>query len=210
MNPLDLTHAEIIARQYSAAMDSVNLVNGLLNKPYKSQEDIDSIERNAGHLRLMLQKDFWTTEDLTPIQAVVNAVEAETLVSSVDPNAVTLPVNIVLPNHAKFHELISGTEVWSHVFQHCPIEALGIQGEMVGSASLNKQVVTENIKNLMKLAIIRLGTDHALHSTPSSKMVTNPNDPEGLPIPVGTLADELDSILIASFFPFTYAELSGI
>jgi hypothetical protein len=61
--------AEEIARHYSAAMDSVNLING--DKPeLMSDEDwADTIARNKEHLNIMLAKDFWTTEDLTPLQA---------------------------------------------------------------------------------------------------------------------------------------------
>jgi hypothetical protein len=61
--------AEEIARHYSAAMDSVNLING--DKP-EGMEDVDwadTIARNKEHLKIMLAKDFWTTEDLAPLQA---------------------------------------------------------------------------------------------------------------------------------------------
>ena len=60
--------AEEIARHYSAAMDSVNLING--NKP-EGMEDADwadTIARNKEHLKIMLAKDFWTTENLKPLQ----------------------------------------------------------------------------------------------------------------------------------------------
>jgi hypothetical protein len=61
--------AEQVARSYAAAMDSVNLING--DKPeLMSDEDwADTIARNKEHLNIMLAKDFWTTEDLTPLQA---------------------------------------------------------------------------------------------------------------------------------------------
>jgi hypothetical protein len=61
--------AEEIARHYSASMDSVNLING--DKPEKmSDEDwADTIARNKAHLNIMLAKSYWTTEDLTPLQA---------------------------------------------------------------------------------------------------------------------------------------------
>ena len=61
--------AEEIAQHYSAAMDSVALING--DKPeLMSDEDwADTIARNKEHLNIMLAKDFWTTEDLTPLQA---------------------------------------------------------------------------------------------------------------------------------------------
>ena len=58
-----------IAQHYSAAMDSVNLING--GKPERmSDEDwADCLSRNKEHLVIMLAKDFWTTEDLAPLQA---------------------------------------------------------------------------------------------------------------------------------------------
>ena len=60
--------AEQIAKHYSAAMDSVNLINA--GKPERmSDEDwADCLSRNKEHLALMAAKDFWTTEDLTPLQ----------------------------------------------------------------------------------------------------------------------------------------------
>jgi len=60
--------AEQIAKHYSAAMDSVNLINA--GKPERmSDEDwADCLKRNKEHLALMVAKDFWTTEDLTPLQ----------------------------------------------------------------------------------------------------------------------------------------------
>ena len=60
---------EQIAKHYSAAMDSVNLING--GKPERmSDEDwADCLSRNKEHLVIMLAKDFWTTEDLAPLQA---------------------------------------------------------------------------------------------------------------------------------------------
>ena len=64
---------EEIARHYSAAMDSVNLING--DKPeIMSDEDwADCIARNKEHLEIMVAKDFWTTEDLTPLQDAIDA-----------------------------------------------------------------------------------------------------------------------------------------
>jgi hypothetical protein len=59
---------EEIAQHYKAAMDSVNLING--GKP-KSMNDADwanCLTRNKEHLKIMLAKDYWTTEDLTPLQ----------------------------------------------------------------------------------------------------------------------------------------------
>jgi len=55
------------AQQYSASLDSVNLINDLLAKPSLTEEEQERIARNVEHLEIMVAKDFWTTEDLTPL-----------------------------------------------------------------------------------------------------------------------------------------------
>jgi hypothetical protein len=57
---------EEIARHYSAAMDSVNLINGPKPEWATNEEWEDTLRRNREHLKIMLGKDFWTTEDLEP------------------------------------------------------------------------------------------------------------------------------------------------
>jgi hypothetical protein len=61
--------AEQIAKHYSACMDSVNLINGEKPEGVEDAEWADTIARNKEHLKIMLAKDFWTTEDLVPLQA---------------------------------------------------------------------------------------------------------------------------------------------
>ena len=63
--------AEQIAQHYSAALDSVNLINAGQPEGMADQEWADTLERNKAHLQIMLAKDFWTTEDLGPLQAAV-------------------------------------------------------------------------------------------------------------------------------------------
>ena len=65
---LELT-AEEIARHYSACMDSVNLINGEKPENTTDEEWADTIARNKEHLVIMLAKDFWTDQDLAPLQA---------------------------------------------------------------------------------------------------------------------------------------------
>jgi hypothetical protein len=60
--------AEQIAQHYKAAMDSVNLINGGKPEGMSDAEWADTVARNKEHLNIMLAKDFWTTEDLTPLQ----------------------------------------------------------------------------------------------------------------------------------------------
>ena len=60
---------EQIAQHYSAAMDSVNLING--GKPdFMTDADwADCLSRNKEHLKIMLAKTYWTNENLAPLQA---------------------------------------------------------------------------------------------------------------------------------------------
>ena len=60
---------EQIAQHYSAAMDSVNLINGGKPEGMTDAEWADCLARNKEHLVIMLAKDFWTNEDLAPLQA---------------------------------------------------------------------------------------------------------------------------------------------
>ena len=59
---IENTHKQI-ARQYSAVMDSVKLIYNLKDKA--------SLKANSDHLKIMLAKDFWTTEDLAPFTNVI-------------------------------------------------------------------------------------------------------------------------------------------
>lgn len=61
--------AEDIARAYDAAMDSVNLINGAKPAGMDDAEWADCLKRNKDHLKIMVAKDFWTTEDLAPLQS---------------------------------------------------------------------------------------------------------------------------------------------
>jgi hypothetical protein len=61
--------AEQIAKHYSAAMDSVALINGAKPEMMSDKDWADCLSRNKEHLRLMIAKDFWTTENLAPLQA---------------------------------------------------------------------------------------------------------------------------------------------
>jgi len=61
--------AEQIAQHYSAAMDSVNLINGGKPEGMEDADWADTVSRNKEHLKIMLAKDFWTTENLAPLQA---------------------------------------------------------------------------------------------------------------------------------------------
>jgi hypothetical protein len=60
---------EQIAQHYSACMDSVNLLNAGQPEGMSDEDWADCLARNKEHLVIMLAKPFWTSEDLTPLQA---------------------------------------------------------------------------------------------------------------------------------------------
>jgi hypothetical protein len=60
--------AEEIAQHYKAAMDSVNLINAGQPEGMTADDWADTLARNKEHLKIMLAKDFWTTQNLTPLR----------------------------------------------------------------------------------------------------------------------------------------------
>jgi hypothetical protein len=67
MEKIEIT-PEQIAKNYAAALDSVNLINELKAKETLTEDEEKTIQRNLEHLEIMLAKDYWTTEDLTPLK----------------------------------------------------------------------------------------------------------------------------------------------
>lgn len=65
--------AEEIARHYSAAMDSVNLINAGKPEGMSDEDWADTVSRNKEHLRIMLAKDFMQDQDLAPLNAAIAA-----------------------------------------------------------------------------------------------------------------------------------------
>ncbi len=68
---------EQIAQHYKAMGDSVWLINAIIADEemvaYPQDEKNDCVSRNVAHLEIMLTKDFWTTEDMTAVDAAVAA-----------------------------------------------------------------------------------------------------------------------------------------
>ena len=61
--------AEEIAKHYSAALDSVALINAGKPEDMTDEDWADTLKRNKDHLLIMLAKDFWTNENLAPLEA---------------------------------------------------------------------------------------------------------------------------------------------
>ena len=72
----DIKTAEAIAQDYSAMLDSVNLIDKMKNNPPKDmmtdEEIADCISRNVEHLEIMVAKDYWTDEDMTAVNAAID------------------------------------------------------------------------------------------------------------------------------------------
>jgi hypothetical protein len=69
----DQITAEQIAQHYSAAMDSVALLNAGQPEGMDDADWADTVSRNVQHLEIMVAKDFWTDEDLTPLNDAIAA-----------------------------------------------------------------------------------------------------------------------------------------
>ena len=67
MEKIEIT-IEQIAKNYASALDSVNLIKELRAKETLTEDEEKTIQRNLEHLEIMLAKDYWTNEDLTPLK----------------------------------------------------------------------------------------------------------------------------------------------
>ena len=67
--------AEQIQAHYNASMDSVNLLNAGKPADMSDSEWTDCKSRNVEHLKIMVAKTYWTTEDLSPINTAISTHE---------------------------------------------------------------------------------------------------------------------------------------
>jgi len=63
--------AEQIAQHYKAMGDSVDLINAGQPEGMDDAKWADCVSRNVEHLKIMVAKDFWTTEDMTAVNAAI-------------------------------------------------------------------------------------------------------------------------------------------
>lgn len=64
--------AEEVARHYSAAMDSVALLNAGKPEDITDEDWADTVKRNKDHLEIQIAKgDYYAGFDLTPFQQAV-------------------------------------------------------------------------------------------------------------------------------------------
>jgi len=74
--------AEDIAQDYTAMGHSVDLINGIIDGSQMADEEAEdrqsAVDRNVEHLELMVAKDYWTSEDMTAVNAAITAGKAHT------------------------------------------------------------------------------------------------------------------------------------
>jgi hypothetical protein len=68
MENIEQPTAEEIARHFSACMDSVNLINAGQPEGMTDADWADCLSRNKEHLKIMIVKDYWTTQNLEPLK----------------------------------------------------------------------------------------------------------------------------------------------
>ena len=73
---------EEIAQDFTAMGHSVELINGIIAGTSMIDEEAadkqSAVDRNVEHLELMVAKDYWTTEDMTAVNAAITAGKAYT------------------------------------------------------------------------------------------------------------------------------------
>ena len=74
---MDEITAEEIAQHYTAMGHSVDLINAIIAGDTMADDDAadrqDCVDRNVEHLELMVAKDYWTSEDMTAVNAAITA-----------------------------------------------------------------------------------------------------------------------------------------
>ena len=65
--------AEEIAQNYTAMGHSVDLLNAGKPEDMEDADWTDTVSRNVEHLQLMVAKDYWTSEDMTAVNAAIAA-----------------------------------------------------------------------------------------------------------------------------------------
>jgi hypothetical protein len=77
----DLT-TEQIAQHFTAMGHSVSLINDIIAGDAMADDTTedkqDCVDRNVGHLEIMVAKDYWTDEDMTAANAAIVAGNAYT------------------------------------------------------------------------------------------------------------------------------------
>ena len=74
---MDEITTEEIAQNYTAMGHSVQLITDVIAGNAMADDDAEErqgcVDRNVEHLQLMVAKDYWTSEDMTAVNAAITA-----------------------------------------------------------------------------------------------------------------------------------------
>ena len=70
---VELTQEQQVAKDYSAAMDSVNLLNAGKPEDMSAEDWADTVKRNKEHLEIQIAKgaEYYGTNDLQPLKDAI-------------------------------------------------------------------------------------------------------------------------------------------
>ena len=71
--PEETLTAEQIQAHYDAALDSVTVITDLMALDSRDDEQTATVARNVEHLQIMVAKDYWTSQDMAPLNAAITA-----------------------------------------------------------------------------------------------------------------------------------------
>lgn len=71
----DLNESQKVEKHYLITLESVDLINKVIAGENTWGDPKDVVLRNVEHLKIMLGKSFWETQDLTPIKDAIVAGE---------------------------------------------------------------------------------------------------------------------------------------
>ena len=71
---VELTQEQQVAKDYSAAMDSVNLLNAGKPEDMTAEDWADCVARNKEHLEIQIAKgaEYYGSNSLTPFTEIIN------------------------------------------------------------------------------------------------------------------------------------------
>jgi hypothetical protein len=71
--PEETLTAEQIQGHYDAALDSVTVITDLMALDSRDDDQTATVARNVEHLQIMVAKDYWTSQDMAPLNAAITA-----------------------------------------------------------------------------------------------------------------------------------------
>ena len=71
--PEETLTAEQIQAHYDAALNSVTVITDLMALDTRDNDQTAIVARNVEHLQLMVAKDYWTSQDMAPLNAAITA-----------------------------------------------------------------------------------------------------------------------------------------